>query len=270
MYNNFERERLNKTEVNKFVLCEARDDNATRLFIHKFNKFSSSLTKDGWWDTFAISIQPCKKGFYLCNIMKFKLDKNDYLNMIVKPSKFLGENIDEDSAAWEYLFYSGKFSKEYKGSQRRERFNTTNLYKLYNKSLEESEYDSIEIFIFDSFIIGYITLDDIANALNEKYEIEKLAEDINKNIEKYSEEYPLLIKKLPKEESPFGTLVYTTTCTIDFLNDNSYKYDQLKLGDEENILNRVEEVMKYWNNIHNAQKEERKKAKKLAKKQKQI
>jgi len=88
-YNSFKKDTLSKTEIGKFILCEAREDNTTRLFIHQFSSLSSILTKDGWWDTFTVTEIPCNKGFYLCMIQDFKIDRNDFLNCIVYPSKYL-------------------------------------------------------------------------------------------------------------------------------------------------------------------------------------
>ena len=100
--------------------------------------------------------------------------------------------------------------------------------------------------------------------MEEKYDIEKLADDINRNLDKYREDFPLLVKKLPKE-SAFGYMGYATDCTVSFLNEKSCEYDRLKLGTDNRILNRIEEVLKHWDNVHAMQKEKKKAKKKLSK-----
>jgi len=261
-WNAFQKDRLTETEIGKFVLCQAKEDNITRLFIHQFSKWMSAFTKEGWWDTFTICEKSCVKGFYLCQIEEFKIDKNGYLNMVVYPNKFIGEVIDEDAIAWDYLHMTNKFADKYKSQHWRARFNFANLNNIFNERFEASGYSNMENFIFAGFIQGEITLEEISDALEEKYEIEKLAEDINGNLKKYSEKYPLLVKKLPKDES-WG--MYMTRCTVNYLQDKSYEYDRLKLGNENNILNQVEEVFKYWEEVHKVQKEKKKAEKKLAK-----
>ena len=261
----FQKDRLSKTEIGKFILCEAREDNITRLFIHKFNSWSSVMTKNGWWDTFTISVEPCKKGFYLCMIQDFRIDRNGFLNCIVFPSKYLGNFINEDLIGWDYLFYCRKLSKEYISQHYRTRFNIDNLNQIYKVKFEDSGYPNMESFIFSEFMLGKITLDEISVALKEKYDIEKLAEDINKNTQKYSEKYPLLIKKLPKEDV-FGYNMHTVKTTVNFLEIKCMDYDRLKLGKESDVLVCVEAVLQYWDKIKKEQKQRKKDKRKLLRK----
>ena len=261
-YNSFTKDRLAKTEIGKFILCEAREDNVTRLFIHQFSSLSSVLTKDGWWDTFTLTEIPCKKGFYLCSIQDFRIDRNDFLNCIVYPSKYLGDSINEDLIGWDYLFYCGKLSREYISKHYRVRFNIDNLYKMYKIEFENSGYRDIDSFLFAEFIFDKITIEDISVALEEKYDIEKLAEEINNNIHKHSEKYPLLIKKLPKE-NVLGYNMYTVRNTSHYLVIKSSDYNRLKLGKESDILVRVEAVLQHWDRINKERKQKEKEKKKL-------
>jgi len=260
-YNSFSKDRLSKTEIGKFILCEAREDNTTRLFIHQFSSLLSVLTKDGWWDTFTLTEMPCKKGFYLCSIQDFRIDRNEYLNCIVYPSKYIGDTINEDLIGWDYLFYCGKLSREYAHQHYRARFNIDNLYKTYKTEFEDSGYKNIDSFLFAYFMSDNITIEDISVALEEKYDIEKLAEELNHNIHKYSEKYPLLIKKLPKDD--FYGYAYTTKTTANFLEIKSNDYDRLKLGNESNILVCVETLLQHWNRINKERKQKEKEKKKL-------
>jgi len=265
----FQKDRLSETEIGKFILCEAREDNTTRLFIHQFNSWSSVFTKNGWWDTFTVTNQPCKKGFYLCKIQDFKIDRNEYLNCIVFPNKYLGDTINEDLIGWDYLFYCKKLSKEYTSQHYRSRFNIGNLYNVYKNEFENSGYSNIDSFIFAEFMKDKISIEDISIALEEKYDIEKLAEDINNNIKKYSDKYPLLVKKLPKEDI-LGYDVYTVRNTVNYLEIKSMDYDRLKLGEEFNMLVRVEAVLQYWDKINKERKLKEKENKKLLRQQKKL
>ncbi len=261
-WNEVELNTLSESETGRYVLCEAKEDNTTRLFIHQFNRWVSVLTKEGWWDTFTLSKNPCKKGFYLCKIEEFRFDRNGYINMIVLPSKYLGESVDEDSIGWDYLASSGKLASHYKSRNCRERFNVVQLERVFAERFESSGYKYMTEFIFAAFIADKITLDELASALEEKYDIEKFAEEINRNLKNYEEKYPLFVKKLPVIENYYGYRnVRTTESTIEFLERKSREYYELKLGSETDMLAQVEAVLKYWVDFHKAKKAEKKASK---------
>lgn len=244
------------------------------------------LKKDGWWDTFTVSNSPCKeKGYYLCEIQSFRLDRNRFLNMIVSPKYYIGIDADADSDAWDYFFTSGLFTHHYRSSSiNRTRFNVDSLHKLYRDDIhniiateKERHGDDyicadkkIAEFILKRFIAGDITLKDIEKALDEKDDLEKLADDLNLNLERYStseknryvEDYPLLVKKLPVEDRGILKGYYTVDCTMRYLKRKSYEYTHLNLGNETEPLRRVEAVLQYWVDIKMMEKEEKKKKRK--------
>ena len=150
----FQEVELNKTEKGKMILCESKEEESTRLFIHQFNSLMSCLTKDGWWDTFTVSKEACNKGFYLCEIDSFRIDKNGYLNVVVLPKKFLGEIIDEDNLAWDFFFRTNLFCSKYAISKNKERFNIDYLYGKFESEFssiieeDKKKYDKIIIIFF--------------------------------------------------------------------------------------------------------------------------
>ena len=89
------------------------------------------MRKNGWWDTFTISETPCKKGITLCSIREFTQDKTGYLMLIVVPVKHLGLTIDEQSAAWDYLYRSGNFSSQYMNHSHANRWNEEALNEKF-------------------------------------------------------------------------------------------------------------------------------------------
>lgn len=279
---------LKKDEVGNLVLCENREEKATRLYIHRFDAIDDAYKKGGWWDTFTVSRSVCdKKGFYLCEIEDFRIDRNGFLNMMVVPKYYLGTEIDVDSDAWDYFFGSGLFTYHYKSNYRyhRTRFNVDALYEMFKedivrieKSKREclgdqfvSSWREVACFIMEQYISGKITMEQIEQALNEKDDLEKLAEDLNSQLSHYgvSEKnkyaaYPLLLKKLPTDEGIFKGY-YTTDCTMKYLDRKNCEYDHLKLGTESELLARVEAVLEYWVDIKAKEKEERKKKRKASK-----
>lgn len=283
----FNIDRLKQCEIGRLVVCDARKENSTRMYIHRLSRIDDIFMKDGWWDTFTISEKPCRKtGYYLCRIKEFRIDRNGYLNMVVIPLHHLGTDIDMDSDAWKYFGNRGFFTNYYQSiGYYRTRYNVAALHKLFAddiKKIEKNEKEclgddyicadkEIAEFILERFIAGDITLKDIDKALDEKDDLEKLADDLNLNLERYgtseknryTEDYPLLVKKIPVEDHGILKGYYTADCTMRYLKRKNYEYTHLNLGSETELLRRVEAVLEYWAE----KKAKEKEAKKLARKQ---
>ena len=262
-WNAFQCERLNKTEKNKIILCEAREDNVSRLFIHQFSYWSNALTKSGWWDTFTISKLFCKKGLYLCSIDEFRIDRNGFLNLVVSPLKYLGEDISEESSAWDLFSYTGRFCAKYQVRKDFPRFNIDNLFNIYIEGDRPEYISECCDYIFNKFLNDEISLQEIEVALDEKDAIEKLSEDLVKNIARGTDKYlkyPLICKKLPNDD---GTYRF---CDVEsWLRRKLLEYKSLHLDGCEDILDKVEAVLQYWVDFHKKEKEAKKAAKKAAK-----
>lgn len=270
-------ERNNETEIGKLVLCESREDSSTRLFIHQFDSWVSALYKDGWWDTFTVTDVPCQKGFYICEIKKFRIDRNGYMNAVVTPKKYLGNEIDEDSPAWDYFFITGRFSGKYLQSKSRKYFNVEHLEEIFKDDIENARKEDAKKYgddcrwkgrsqqeiIMDKFMSGQTTIDEIAAALNTPTDMQRISEDIYRHPAKYATEFPLLVSKLPNEEG----FSFPTPISIEFfLNNKSLEYDKMCLGDETDILKRTECVLQYWKDFYKAKREEEKAKRKEARK----
>ena len=283
----FNIDRLKQCEIGRLVVCDARKEYSTRMYIHRLSRIDDIFMKDGWWDTFTISEKPCRKtGYYLCRIKEFRIDRNGYLNMVVIPLHHLGTDIDMDSDAWKYFGNRGFFTNYYQSiGYYRTRYNVAALHNLFEEDIAKIEKNEkerlgddyicadkeIAEFILEKFIAGDITLKDIDKALDEKDDLEKLADDLNLNLERYgtneknryAEDYPLLVKKLPVEDHGILKGYYTADCTMRYLKRKSYEYTHLNLGSETELLRRVEAVLEYWAEKKSKEKE----AKKIARKQ---
>lgn len=272
----FQCERLNESEKGKLLLCYAKNDDDTRLFIHRFSYMSNACTKEGWWDTFTIASDKCRKGFHICRINSFRIDRNGYLNVLVTSIGYIGENVNEESLAWDLFFSTRLFCHQYSYDHYKNRFNVAHLCSLYQEQMEEYlneqrqifgddfvEWRERYIFFFNLFLDGKITLEEIETALNEKTDIEKLAEDLGKNVfshtKKY-EEYPLITKKLLNNED-----IKYLSDVESWVRRKNFEYDTLKLGEERDILVRIEDVLQYWEDDKQRKKEERKAKRKAAK-----
>lgn len=276
----FQCDQLNKTEVGMFILCKSKEPNSTRLFINRFSSYHAVTSKDGWWDTFTISDMECDPGYYVCKINRFRIDKNGYLNCLVTPYASFGSSIDYESIAWDLFFGCNIFSKMYAPTKNSHlRFNVMAVYDEFKDDIEEAAKKIFENnpelpmewcrrrFIFEKFIDGEISFQRIEELLNKPSEIEGLAIDLltdKKFRNSIALTYPLVIKKYPKYEDTI--ILYNSHKKIqDWLEHNMIRYDELKLGDSDIILERVEAVLKYYEQKKIAEKEERKAKRKAAK-----
>lgn len=268
-----DKEKLNETEKGKYIFCEAKEEGDTRLFIHQLCIATDVMRKNGWWDTFTISETPCKKGITLCSIREFTQDKTGYLMLIVVPVKHLGLTIDEQSAAWDYLYRSGNFSSQYMNHSHANRWNEEALNEKFadlfksekeiflNNPIMKKYYLGDYVFfsrlLLNKWILDEITLDDIAEPLNTKFGIEMLAEDLFKNRKKYAETHPRLVSKLPMNDG------YLYLGDVEsFLRRKQWEYEDLLaeglVNPVDHLFDRIEEICVY--------REKEKEAKKAAKK----
>ena len=253
----FQTGKNNEEEIGKYVLCKARENGATRLFLHRFNTASTLVTKEGWWDTFTVSEKTCEKaGYYICKIVRFRVDRNGYMNMIVKPEKYLGETVDEDCIAWDYLFGTGLFSKQYAYSHAKIRFNVSALESAYAPASSDKKTDILKMFLADE-----ISLKDMEKFLDSPTSVERLALDLHRHPESYKEQYPFLVKKMPKDDS-----IYSVDTLVGFLERKDLEYDSLTLGDETDLFSRVNEVCKFWDVLNEERKAQRRAKRRAEKK----
>ena len=270
-------EHIKERTEGKFIFAEAREDNATRLFIHQLDEFADVLGKKGWWDTFTISEKSCKKGIHLCKVMKVTTDKEGYLMLIVSPYKFLGETIDETSPAWDYFFLADIFAKDYVSNEHAFHWNEEAIVKKFEslfeekKSLQKEQTFFGQFFratvLFEEWLNDNITLDDIANALNEKLPMEVLAEDLFKNRKIWEQSHPRLVSKLPIKDG------FLRLSDIEnFLQRKQWEYeDLLKEGvvnPKEHLFDQIEEIC-IFREKEKEMKKAAKKAARLAKKNKE-
>ena len=142
----FNIDRLKQCEIGRLVVCDARKENSTRMYIHRLSRIDDIFMKDGWWDTFTISEKPCRKtGYYLCRIKEFRIDRNGYLNMVVIPLHYLGTDIDMDSDAWKYFGNRGFFTNYYQSiGYYRTRYNVAALHNLFEEDIAKIEKNEKE------------------------------------------------------------------------------------------------------------------------------
>lgn len=268
-------EQLNKTEKGKMVLCESKENDSTRLFVHRFSSWADFVTRNGWWDTFTISNTTCKTGYWLCVIDSFRIDRNGYLNMLVTPKKHLGESVDDESIAWDFFYSLGIFCSEYNTSHACARFNTECLFELFKDEFVNIQQDTAYpmyktkgMIIFNKFLNDETNLETIEKALDEKMPIEKLVDEIgdclrSRKIDDKFKNYELIFEKLRNAVGQYPTSYNIQSWVM----RKYWEYDDLKLGTETDYLKRIMAVLQYWVNKNAQDKEARKAARKAKKNQ---
>lgn len=206
-FEEYEVNRLNKTNKGKYVICESREGFGSRMFIRTVtNVFTDGMRKKGWWDTFTISTHEVSLGLWLCSVVEYKLDKNNYINLIVEPITPVPElkfhvlfgNLDGtwNSPAVE-LMIGINFIPQYRSYSSFRDPNVDELIKRYPKYKDTN----VSKELLKDWLREEITLEEIEDALNTKTNYEELLDklfvaccysDRNKDFI----EYPLSIKKI--------------------------------------------------------------------------
>lgn len=208
---------LRKESIGRVVLCSAREQNATRLFVRSF--VSDESTKQGWWNMFTRSRTPFKKGYHFVTIKEFKFDKNEHINMIVEPLYFIGEYVNLNLYAWKYLQHpvvingeiTNIFSSGFCDIERADisifftdRYfdrhdNKMNLIDMFYddaKSYCISKNVPVDIgtYLFNKFVTGSITIEEIQSVLDMGTKLEREIGAISESIENgdaaFIEKYP--------------------------------------------------------------------------------
>lgn len=97
----------------KLVITEAREENATRLFIRRTNMYAEGRTQNGWWDTFTITNTPQQKGVFISRIEKVRVDGNGYPNFIVQKVMSLPDDFNMHKAFMHILALSSLFVTDF-------------------------------------------------------------------------------------------------------------------------------------------------------------
>lgn len=212
-----ELEWYNHHNIGKYLICEAREDNATRLFIRSVpNTLQDVLTKGGWWNVFTVTNKPVAKGMWLAKVIKYRLDRNNYLNLKVetllpvdniKFNNLFSQSSDNGTwnsiAWWLMMSCSNMFLKEYAFERYTCEYkpNFDELVKHYPEFKEMSHME-IGKRVLLKYLHNEITLWEIENCLNEPTDWEKFILGLQKevachHIEKlYGEKYPIFSSKV--------------------------------------------------------------------------
>lgn len=84
----------NKHKKGKYLICEAKEDNSTKLFNYTVVKrIRGKYCRDGFHRVFTITRTPVNKGYYLAKVVELRFDKNGFLNLVVDVVKSL-DNIE--------------------------------------------------------------------------------------------------------------------------------------------------------------------------------
>lgn len=99
----------------KLLIATANNDGDTRMFVRSINFATDQRKKNGWWNTFTITMIPRNAGTYICRISNVKADKDGYPIFVVVPVVQIDEHINCCPELM-YLFgISGMFTEDVGG-----------------------------------------------------------------------------------------------------------------------------------------------------------
>ena len=255
------------------VVCERDEgDSGGRLRLHKIYVRNSIERGNGWYDLFTYTRESAelKTGFYLCRIKEFKVDKNDYVNMVVETVVYLGEKItavpedvtvqivrnmmvmdkEEDKPAWQFL---RRELSPIAFAPYAEYFGTFN-----EENAKEHGFTGENVIA--RVVNGDVAvLDELSKLLHEPLKVEKAKEFIRKNLgrEEFGKNYPLLAKKLQNKEGN-DIIPFLEKHLKDYYEKNLEAEIPAEISVAEVVLFKVEAALKYWKEIHKAQKKSKK------------
>ena len=282
----------NVHEVGKLLICKSREENATRLFIQDVTNLGDNIKKkEGWWNTFTLSNKPINQGLWLCKVVKYKLDRNHFLNLIVEPLQpidyvkyhtfFETKNGTWNSIAFYYMINKSElFLDEYNFPHYS--INTPNEEMLFEKfpNLKGLSYKDMGMEMLNMYLTNKATLKDFEDALNTLNEEDSLANILwtiaiqeNAPIE-IQKKYPTLVRKTIARKKSFSALYGLSDIHL-FIIDQVNNYNKLLneglIQKETTLISCVEASLAYEQKKYDALKEARKvekKANRLAKKNK--
>lgn len=282
----------NFCEQGRYLIAEVRDEVATRMFIRSVdNWMKDGMKKSGWWNTFCLTPdrRPVRKGLYLCEIKRYRVDRNGYLNVIVNPvsklprlkMRFVFEREDGtwSSPAIELMFAGcRRFLPEYNFNSDGEH-NLAEFLARYPK-YKGMKYRDMADTVLRDWLAEEISLEEIEAALNEPTAFERLVKKVQVAVAKGKAaetfpRHPLFAGKISRKENSASHLLgagyigYDEVKNYIIRNTRSYE-DLVKEGrispvDSDDPLDQIEAVICYRNEEKVREKQARKEAR-LAKK----
>lgn len=242
MWNNYH-------NIGKYLICESRENNSTRLFIRNVtNTITDAFQKKGWWNTFTVTKTGTPKGMWLCKVIEYRLDRNGFLNLEVETILpvddikihilFEPEDGTWNSIGWRLMMVcSNAFLREYNFPEC-SYFHKPNYTALREKYPELSgmKLEDMGKTMLLKYLRNEVTLEEIEECLNKPSEWADLVTSIQKSVANhtidrfYGEEYPLFTAKI---------------------SNNVIKNEMVNVLDVENYLKRQ---IEYYEKLVNDQK----------------
>lgn len=290
-----------ENNLGKKCFCECRGDEdkpGSRMFMREVtDRFSDSSKKFGWWDTFTYSREKVEPGYYVCEIVRFRRDKNGYVNAEVKALKKIDSDVFDNvvdgltcvptnSAWWLLVIASRSFAWDYNNC-------TVSLNKAPNYDYlveQHPEFSGVGVakvgeIALQMWIDGKLDVVEIRRCLDMPTEFEELCMEVTNAsmkgtvMELYGEKYPLFASKVGANTEKgiqltvLNLVVYGDSVTSihekvkDYINRQLKYYNDLIANASiepvsGSYLDRVEAALEYRKSLKDAEKAERKKKRK--------
>ncbi len=269
--------------IGKYLICESRENDSTRLFIRNVtNTLIDAFEKKGWWNTFTTTKTKTPKGIWLSKVVEYRLDRNGFLNLEVETvlpmdgikfqKLFQSDNGTWNSIAWWLMMVcSDVFLKEY--DFQRYSFYEPNYDALVERfpdanGLSEKGMGKLMLF---KYLRNETTLEEIEECLNKPTDWENFVKEIQNSVANgtldkfYGEKYPVFASKI-RGNVITGDYIYRDTVERylkrqlrqceDLVRDNKIE------AVEGNWLDKIETVLQYRKSLKDAEKAAKKEKRK--------
>lgn len=279
----------NHHNVGKYLICESREDDSTRLFIRNVtHALVDAYKKEGWWNTFTVTKTKTPKGLWLSKVIEYRLDRNGFLNLEVETImpvdnvkfhnlfSFKSDNGTWNGIGWWLMMVkSNIFLKEYDFPIYS--FHEPNYDALIERFPEASglRQDEIGKVMLFKYLRNETTLEEIEECLNKHTDWEELVINVQKAVANhtldilYGYQYPIFAEKVSINVIKDGMISITDVDSylkrqLEYYNQlvNNQKIEPVDGG----WLNMIEAALQYRKSLNDIKKEMKKAARKEKKK----
>ena len=275
----------NHHNIGKYLICESREDDSTRLFIRNVtNTLVDVEQKEGWWNTFTVTKTKTPKGMWLAKVIEYRLDRNGFLNLEVETImpvddikfhnlfSFTTDNCTWNGIGWWLMMVkSDAFLEEY--DFQRYSFHEPNYDALVERFPELSGLHQNEIgkLMLLKYLRNETTLEEIEECLNKPSDWEELVINVQKavanhTVEKlYGDQYPVFTGKVANNVINNGMIDRTDVDR--YLKRQLEYYDQLISNQKIEPINggwlsMIEAALLYRKSLKDAEKAAKKEKRK--------
>lgn len=284
----------NHHNIGKKLICTCKGYDPkysrTRMYIRNVtNIMEDAFKKEGWWNIFTLCNDKVDAGLYMCEVIRYYIDRNGYINAEVKVITVVDDVkfhvlFSKDSGTWNssawwlMMVESNAFLKEYDFSARG-LIHSPNIGELQRvfPQFQDMNPEDIGKKALMMYINQEITMEEIERCLDTPSKWEQLLSNISSAVSRdrvvdvYGADYPLFASKVSHNVAN-GSSYFQDLNVEEYLVRQLDYYKELvstnkiTAVDTDDVLSKVESALAYRKSVNDAKKA----AKKAAKRDKNV